>query len=328
MPIHHRRPRVIALGLVVPLTVTLVSLRPAGAQPTAGPFAVGVRDYTFVDKSRPTKAHNGQPAQPTRTLPTRLWYPAKGAPGGPDVQNAKADLAHGPYPLVVFSHGFGANGPAYGFFIRQWTEAGYVVAAPTFPLTHAGTPGGPDVSDYNQQPADVSFVITKLLNKNAKPTSAIHGVIDPNEIAASGHSLGAVTTLGVTYSNGCCRDLRIKAALPFAGIELPFGDGSYQFPPVPMLYAHGTADGTLNYSNGQKIYADASPPKWFVTLIGGGHTNIFVDKWGPVLNASAIDFMDFYLKGDASGRDRLINDSQVPGVASLQFQETAATRAA
>jgi len=94
------------------------------------------------------------------------------------VQNAKPDLAHGPYPLVVFSHGFGANGPAYGFFIRQWTEAGYVVAAPTFPPTHAGTAGGPDVSDYNQQPADVSFVITKLLKKNAKPTSAIHGVIE------------------------------------------------------------------------------------------------------------------------------------------------------
>lgn len=322
MNFHHRVPSVAALSAVTmtALALTFVSSQPAGAKATAAPFAVGVRDFTFVDKTRPTPAHNGCPALPTRTLPTRVWYPAIGVPGGPDMPNAKPDLAHGPYPLVEFSHGFGANGPTYGPFIRQWTAAGYVVAAPTFPLTNSGTPCGPDVADYVEQPKDVSFVITNLLKQNVMAGGALRGVMDPKEIAASGHSLGAVTTLGVTYSNACCIDGRIKAALPFSGVEVPFGSGKYNFPPIPMLYAHGTKDSTLPYSFGQTIYADAHAPKWFVTLIGADHVSIFLNRWGPVLNASAIDFLDFYLKGNASGRTRLLHDSRVPGVASLQFR--------
>ena len=87
-------------------------------------------------------AHNGQPQLPSRTLPTQVWYPAQGPPGGGDQPNAPADKAHGPYPLVIFSHGYTGNGPVYGPFVREWVKAGYVVAAPTFPLTHGGTPGG------------------------------------------------------------------------------------------------------------------------------------------------------------------------------------------
>src|ERR1700730_15384411 len=99
----HRR-FVAALGGVALLAVTLVSSQPAGAKvasvrpastkPAAGPFAVGVRDFTFVDHSRPTKAHNGQPALPSRTLQTRVWYPAQGTPGGPDMPKATPDRAH------------------------------------------------------------------------------------------------------------------------------------------------------------------------------------------------------------------------------------------
>src|SRR6187200_1714115 len=91
----------------------------AATQPTTeGRYAVGVRTETFVDPSRPTSANNDYPGAPTRTLVTTVFYPAEGTPGGPDQQDAPA-VDHKRFPLVVFSHGFGASGPAYTIVLRR-----------------------------------------------------------------------------------------------------------------------------------------------------------------------------------------------------------------
>jgi hypothetical protein len=44
-------------------------------------YAVGTRRVTFVDASRPTLAFAANPALPTRTLETVVFYPADGSPG-------------------------------------------------------------------------------------------------------------------------------------------------------------------------------------------------------------------------------------------------------
>jgi len=282
-----------------------------------GPFAVGTRSYTFVDTSRVTMAHNGQPQLPSRTLPTKVWYPAPGAPGGGDQPDAPAARRYGPYPLVIFSHGYTGNGPVYGPFVREWVEAGYVVAAPTFPLTHGGTPGGTVLNDYVQQPADVSFVIDQLLRLNHQPGSGLRDVIDPKRIAAAGHSLGAITTIGVAY-NSCCRDPRIKAAIPISGIELPFPGGASQFTRTPSLFIHGDADGTVPYSLGRDVFLkQARRPKFLLTLFGAGHVDLFLNAPGKVITKSVVDFLDFYIKQRPSGLTRIHRDGNKAGVSSL-----------
>jgi hypothetical protein len=52
-------------------------------------YAVGMRSYTFVDRSRPTSANGSFPGAPTRTLPTLLLYPAVGDPNGPAGKDAR-----------------------------------------------------------------------------------------------------------------------------------------------------------------------------------------------------------------------------------------------
>ena len=130
---------------------------------------------------------------------------------------------------MIFSHGYTGNGPVYGQFVREWVKAGYVVAAPTFPLTHGGTPGGTVLSDYVQQPADVSSVITELLRLNKELGSGLRDVINPSRIAVAGHSLGAITTIGVAATTRCCRvtphpgrhpDIRDRAAVPRRDVAL------------------------------------------------------------------------------------------------------------
>jgi len=54
----------------------------------------------------------------------------------------------------------------YAPLLRAIASAGYVVAAPIFPLTNTHALGGPNEADLVNQPRDVSFVITKLLALN------------------------------------------------------------------------------------------------------------------------------------------------------------------
>ncbi|HET7352621.1 MAG TPA: hypothetical protein VFJ11_01055, partial [Gaiellaceae bacterium] len=63
-------------------------------------------------------------------MTTHLWYP-------PAVDGNR------PWPLVVFGHGFATTPFRYERLLRAWAAAGYLVAAPVFPLGNANAPGGP-----------------------------------------------------------------------------------------------------------------------------------------------------------------------------------------
>lgn len=105
---------------------------------------------------------------------------------------------------------------------------------PLFEFSHGFTANGP---------AYVSFVITQMLRAN-RHDGPLEGLIDKHEIGVGGHSLGAITTFGIT-ANDCCLDARIDAAIPISGIELPFGTGVWTYPKLPRLYIHGDHDGTV-----------------------------------------------------------------------------------
>jgi dienelactone hydrolase len=327
---------VLAVGLVVlGASVTAPALAgtdgPAKAQPPKvapiDKYAVGRISETFADQSRPTDANgNDVPAQPSRTLLTAIYYPAKGAPTDKPVENAPANRKNGPYPLILFSHGLGARGVAYEDVIKTWVSAGYVVAAPDYPLSNTNTRGGPNfgraVGDTKNQPADATFVINEVINLDKQGKRL--GGIDAERIGASGHSLGAITTYGLTYSS-CCRDERIKAAAPMSGIygvvepmEQYFLSGR-----TPLLALHGDGDGTLPYQAGRSAFARATTPKYFLTFIGAGHVQPFLGGTGMqalALKQSTVDFFDRYLKKDKSALDDLRTNGNVPGSTTLEEQ--------
>jgi dienelactone hydrolase len=319
-----------ATAAVVAVTVATLLLPPsAGAVigtahrgRAEGPFAVGRRSLTLVDSSRPTAPNRSYPGAPNRTLSTLILYPAQGdASGTTDVDNAPPVRGHR-FPLVVFSHGFGASGPAYEPLLRFWAAAGYVIAAPTFPLSSGGAPGGPNLIDYKNQPADVSFVITQMLQLDRTDRGGLRHVIDAHDIGVAGHSLGAITTLGVSY-NTCCQDPRIDAAVSFAGIELPFDNGAFftglKTRAAPLLLVHGDHDQTVPYNASVSVFAAAPPPKFFETLVGAPHTP-FRPPWLDPTERSVTDFLDRYLKHDHGALARLETDAAVAGVTTFQEQ--------
>ena len=207
---------------VAALVVVLVASLPAAARCPAdattasfaakGAFPVGMRSLMLVDATRETPPHAGLPGQPTRTLPTLVWYPA--------VAGDTSRLATGgPFPLVVSSHGLVDGNQGEAYVTELLASHGFVVAAPMFPLTNITTlgpgRGGPFLDDLQNQPGDVSFVIDELLRLSATTGEWLAGGVDRRRIGATGLSLGATTTLLATYHR-TLRDRRIRAALPVA----------------------------------------------------------------------------------------------------------------
>lgn len=277
-----------------PSTMVAPSSRPAPTRP----FAVGRLTVTLVDTSRPTAAHAGVPATPSRTLVTTIVYPAVGQPG-PAQPKAPANTAAGPFPMVVFAHGTDGEPADFGALFGSWAAAGYVVVAPEFPLTGEHVAGGSVDADYVNQPADVRFLIDKMLQA---PPKLLAGLIDPGRIAVAGHSLGGATTVGLAF-NTCCIDTRVKAVIVLAGLPLPYPSGTY-FGSVrspPALFITGSNDQSVDPQTSVGMYNMARPPKALVTVNGGTHSGPYEgDQLTPQVNLVSqvsIDWWNLYLQG-------------------------------
>lgn len=223
----------------------------------------------------------------------------------------------GPFPLVEFSHGVTASGPAYRGFLEPIAAAGYVVAAPTFPLT-SGPGGWSHLADYANQPADVYFVVDSVLKLSADPNDALHGKVDAGELALAGHSLGAMTTIGAVY-NSCCAQPRVKAAISFSGVESTFGDGTFDNrPSVPLLLGHGAKDTTIPSTGSDTLFQRATGPAAYVRFADATHSSIFAGDNGKLLDQATIAWLDKWLRNDPTAFEALPATVTASGIATLQ----------
>ena len=233
------------------------SLGPPAASGATSATPVAQTTMTFVDTSRGTPAWDGMPAKASRTLVTTIWYPA---------QRPGSTSGGGRYPLIVFAHGLGGSPQQYQELLTAWAAAGYVVAAPLFPLSSSETPGGPDGGDIGNQPGDMSFVIDQVLKTSAGPSGPLSGLVDPDKIGAAGHSNGGITTLGL-IANSCCRDTRVKAAVVMAGATEGLGRGAYELAQAPpILVVQDVHDGLVPYADAVAVFNGARGPKALLAL--------------------------------------------------------------
>ena len=199
--------------------------------------------------------------------------------------------------------------------LRRIASAGFVVAAPTFPLSNGQAPGGPRLIDYVNQPTDVSFVIDEMLRLEKDDDSPYADLIRRHRIAAAGHSLGGITTIGLF--NTCCVDRRIDAFIPLSGIQLPFGEAPFDYSrKKPILLIHGTSDGTVPFAGSVNVFGEAHRPKYLLALLNGSHVP-FGGEQGDIIVTSMLHFLDRYLKHRGGSLHALVDDGNVPEVAAL-----------
>ena len=269
------------LRLAAACAVVACAIGVGSAPPVAWPAppALQVRVFRFVDHSRTIRLPDGR--RVPRMLVTVVRFPAAG----------------GPYPLIVFGHGYALTPATYAGLLRAWAEAGYVVAAPVFPLGNANAPGGPDESDLVNQPRDMSVVITRLLDLNSRANGVLGGRIDPSRIAVAGHSDGAETALAVAYDHRY-RDRRIGAAIVLSGAALP-GMGPFPQRGPPLLAVQGTADTTNSPANTSAYFGLAQRPKFLLWLLGASHLPPYTEQQPQlgIVEHATTAFLDHYLKG-------------------------------
>ena len=249
-----------------PLTSAMVMQR--------GPFAVGVTRMIFVDASRPTMPNGTYPGAPSRSLTTEIWYPTDPGPSAGEDENRDVQLARsgGPFPLIIYSHGFMSGRTGGGYLARHMASYGYVTASPDFPLTRFNAPGGANLLDVVEQPRDVSFLIDQILALSNRSDSFLSGGIDAQRIGLTGLSLGGMTTFLATF-HPTLRDARVRAAAPTASPACFFGPGFFDGRSIPLLILHGDIDAIVPYQqSGVFAFQEARPPKYLATIVGGSHT--------------------------------------------------------
>jgi pimeloyl-ACP methyl ester carboxylesterase len=305
-----------ALGLL--LVVAAAITAPAGTALRAGhrgSFAVGLTVVRWTDRTRTIRLPNGR-IEPRR-LVTYVRYPASGASSENDVSRASAARGAGPFPLVVFGHGFAVTPSIYAPLLHALAAAGYVVAAPVFPLGNANAPGGPDEQDIVNQPGDMSFVVSQMLAANSSPHGLLSGLVDPSRIAVAGHSDGGETALATAYDRDY-RDSRVRAAIILSGAKIS-GPERLVFPAggPPLLATQGSAD-KLNRPKDTRAFFDLAPrPKFLLTLLGAGHLPPYTYEQPQlsIVERVTVAFLDHYFKGAPLGP--LVVAGHVPGVSTL-----------
>ncbi len=249
----------------------------------------------MVDPSRSISTSNG--AIP-RSFETIVRYPVITERGQPA----------GPFPLIVFGHGFAVSPHPYSRLLDAWTRAGFVVAAPVFPLENANAPGGPNERDLPNQPGDMSFVISSLTAVSREKKGSLAGIINPRQIAVTGQSDGGDTALAAAYDSPV-RDRRIGAAMILSGAEDPFA-APFTMPSdgPPLLAVQGTADAINPPGDTYSFYREAAPPKFLLQLLGAAHLPPYTEP-GPELSAverTTVAFLDAFLKRRRGSLGRLV----------------------
>ena len=269
------------------------------ATTTAGRSATHVQ-VDLADASRPATDPFGEHSAPTCALPTELYLPA-GA---------------GKAPLIVFAHGYNGDPTKFGELFTHWADAGFAVAAPRFPITATGASeaGIGRSVDFVEQPADLTFVLTRLLNgPDARR-------FDKRRIGAAGLSLGGVTTWA-WIANSCCRDDRPRAAMIMDGNQFGFPDGKYLDNEIPVLVYHADQDPALPFANARAAYDAAVAPKFFVTIFGPFHATPFEDSPAPsdaMVQESSTRFWRAYLLDDSEARSEIVETATVPDVSTAE----------
>ncbi|MDP2307382.1 MAG: hypothetical protein Q8P18_15255 [Pseudomonadota bacterium] len=184
------------------------------------------------------------------------------------VRDAPLRVPEAPYPVVLFSHGFGGMRLQSLDYTVHLASRGYVVVAADHPGRMMGdilpclfSPPleGCDLSAFGgADPATDDVEAAVAWVDAAAKEGFFAGALDTAQLGLSGHSAGAGTTIGVGDANA-----RFSALLPMAGYGAPERN-------VPTLLLGGTCD-TFALDADSIVASEALQDGALVRVLGAGH---------------------------------------------------------
>jgi predicted dienelactone hydrolase len=229
-----------------------------------------------------------------------IWYPAAASAAdspkevfdiasllSPDLQaKISADLrpqyeidAHvgadpatdGPYPVVLFSHGYAGFPEQSADLVTHLASWGFVVIAPDHvERSLSGLLGTAAQGVAKREDPDVLSASLDAAITDAKADdSPLHDLMDLDEVAVAGHSAGASAAY-LTASS----DDRVKAFISYSVGNGRADEGGAEprpVPKVPGMVMVGTSDGIIDPAESRAVYEGMEPPKYLVEIDGAGH---------------------------------------------------------
>jgi len=169
----------------------------------------------------------------------------------------------GPFPLVLFAHGFAAFRSQSTFLTAHLATWGFVVAAPDYlERGLAAQLGQPPATRYE----DVQLgraTVDLLKAENGRAGSLLEGIVSAERIAITGHSAGG----GSAILFGAEPDVVTYVPLS-AGAR---GGDEIALPDKPSLWLTGATDGVVSLDGVEAAYERALPPKRIVVIENAGH---------------------------------------------------------
>ncbi len=294
--------------------LALLLLLITGTAASAQTYSIGSTSITFTD-----------PTRSNRAIETDIYYPASAT-------GSNVPVANGPFPVIVFGHGFVMTVAAYQNIWSALVPQGYIVALPK-------TEGGilPNHTNFGR---DLAFVVAALQQAGNTSGNLFNGKIGSTS-AVMGHSMGGgAAMLSVQYNPS------ITAVAGLAPAETnPSASAAAQQVTIPaMILAGGNDCVTPAAQHSRLIYDNInSDCKWYLSINGGSHCQFANQNFNcslgeatcspspsisrsaqqAIVNELLLPWLDFELKGICStwiGKQALlIADSRLTPVSSCKI---------
>ena len=215
-----------------------------------------------------------------------------------------------PFPLVIFSHGYGVH-PFYDLRdLVTLASHGYIVAC----VLHADGRFGPPTS-YSPLAALRAETLRQVV-KSLVTDREFAGVMDTGRIGLFGISLGGAATLTLLGEND-----HVRAAFGESPALWLNSTNEINNVRQPYFGVVGCDDGLLEVC--RKVVPQLSGPRYLVELPGQGHVPT-EDTKEQVITTWMLHFFDAYLKDDPQARTLLKSAESVVGAITntITFRNT------
>ena len=192
----------------------------------------------------------------------------------PNVQGSKT----GPYPIVLFSHGYGGGRLYYSNLLAGIASWGYVVVSADY-LERGVAAQALGLKTAPTAAFDSSIMTASLdavESASAQPASVLSGTADPGRVAAVGHSAGGQTAFDALNSP------KVSTAVGWAP-EGPVGPPSKK----PVMIIRATGDTAVPTARIEQEFKAFPGPKSLVQISGEGH-NTYTDICVGIRNGGGL----------------------------------------
>jgi predicted dienelactone hydrolase len=201
---------------------------------------------------------------------------------------ADAPIADGPFPVVLYSHGFGSYPQYSAGHMAHLASWGMVAAAPDHTSRNLAAVALGQVSRGDEDVQDLRDTLALLRTEN-ESGGRFAGAVDTSKVAAEGHSAGGAASAQLVYDDGITTFIGLAPASPLdlqssGTVDQATLDAAYaaEAPPdKPSMIIAADRDIAIPLTSVRSEYDWLKPPKRLAVLADAGH-NAFTDICAPI----------------------------------------------